>query len=365
MKIAYDPIYNFHSGYHKEIIESTSEQIEWVKSSLVNFYEDCVWNSRNIDLRSSLFNHGYFVFDTDCDLILSPHMLIENHTPYILELEKVNWLFADDYKHASKQIEPWKIKLFEGLVMKDNLRAIIWYSNSARNDFANTFAPKYYLDHDVIKKVEEISHVIYPASMQAVRNDFSDTKKNEFVVVANEKNWYRKGLDVVISIFTKLQKEGIENWSLKMVGGSLPENLLEKVSSISNKVQVTGLTSKSNFLNLLKQSDCLLVPSRAETFGTVMVQAINSGCFVIANFGPNTFATREALEPWVNASYIIDSFKGDDESDIPNEPKFYESVKDFILNPKPHPRERPVRYSRKHLSEKFLNIVNNLQSGKK
>lgn len=358
MRIAYDPIYNFHSGYHQEIIESTEGEIDWIKSSLVNFYEDCVWNSRNIDLRSSLFNHGYFVFDTSCDLILSPHMLLENKTPYVLELEKINWLFADDYNHASSTIDPWKIKLFEGLVLRDNLRSIIWYSNSARTNFINEFALKYSLSSTVVDKVVNISHTVYPSSVQVARtDDFINSKNNVFIIVANEKNWYRKGLDIIINIFIKLKEEGIANWNLKVVGGSFPKELEEVVVPIKDNLELVGLISKSQFLSLLPKSNCLLVPSRAETFGTVIVQAINSGCFVVASYGPNTFASREILEPWTNSSFVIDSISSNNEYDIPDEDKFYETIKNLIASPRVHPGERPTIYSREHLSQEFINIV--------
>lgn len=365
MRIAYDPIYNFHSSYHREIVESTEGEIDWIKSSLVNFYEDCVWNSRNIDLRSSLFNHGYFVFDTSCDLILSPHMLLENKTPYILELERINWLFADDYKHASLPVQPWKIKLFEGLVMRNNLRAVIWYSKSAREDFANNFSPKYSLGTEAVNKIVGISQTLYPSSVQTQRKvEYSDTRNNKFIIVANEKNWYRKGLDVAISTFIKLQEEGVNNWNLKIAGGSFPGELSEKLVKIKNNVEIVGLINKNDLLNLFSQSDCLLIPSRAETFGTVMVQAINSGCFIIANSGPNTFATKEALNPWMGASSIIECFSGNDEFDTPNEQKFYEAVKKFIQTPKTHPPQRPIMYSREYLSREFMNIINKIQDGK-
>jgi len=362
MKIAYDPIYNFHSGYHDEIVSSTADKIEWIKSSLINFYEDCAWNSRNIDLRSSLFNHGYFASDTICDAIFSPHIFLENKIPYILELEKVNWLFSDDYKHASLPVDPWKIKLFEELVLRENLKAIIWYSKSAVFDFFNQFVPKYSIMTSVAQKIEHIGHTIYPASTQLPRADnIHDTRKNQFVIVANQKNWYRKGLDIAISIFTKLHRKGIINWNFKIVGGSLSDELTSKIHPIKNNVEIVGLISKDTLLGLLSESSCLLSPSRAETFGTVIVQALNSGCYVVASSGKNTFATKEILEPCKEISKVIESIGNKDEFDLPNETQLYETIKHLILNPQPLSQDRPKIYSRTMLSKNFIKVLSKME----
>lgn len=351
--IYYDPEYNFHNGYHYHLIESSKNLINWKKASLTNFYEDCIWNDLNIDMRKSLFNHGYFKIKDKKNIIFSPHIFLENENPYIMELEAIEWLFADDYHHGVLTVPDWKVALFEKLVMKDNLKAILWWSQSAYNLFLEKFVPEYEISDSIVKRVNNISCVIPPLSPKIV-GEQENLHGNNFLMVYNSKNWYRKGLDVVLKLFGYLSPK--LDWKLHLVGGKVPEDLKYLFEPISPKIRIYGKIKQKCLFELMSKMDCLLFPSRADTFGTILAQAINANLFIIAGYGDKVYASKEALKNY-SAAVLIENKKSSSEWNEIDENAFYEEIENFILGDVKVPKSKIDRFSYKKGRKKFMEII--------
>lgn len=94
----------------------------------------------------------------------------------------------------------------------------------------------------------------------------------------------RKGIDQVIRSFARLYKEN-DSIRLTVIGGGPErENLESIVSSYSlhEVVEFTGLIERSRISKLIRESDCFVLASKAETFGVVYLEAMSSGLPVIA-----------------------------------------------------------------------------------
>ena len=355
--IYYDPKYNFHNGYHSQLIKATEKSIRWKKAKIFNYFEDCIWNKQNIDLSNHLFNFGYFSIQNQSRIILSPHIFLSNKNRYIMSLESIYWLFADTYKNASRPVDTWKITLFSELVTEPRLKAVFWYSNAAKKQF-NKFAKSYKLTNQITEDIDKKSHIINPPGPQIKRRS-QNTSNNQFVIVANGKNWKRKGLDLSLNLFKELKKEKIDNWKLHIVGNNIPTELNKEIIALKNNVITYGEVPQSKLLHLISQSPFLLFPSRADTYGTILIQAINAGAFIIASYGKNTIATREILNNYPN-KYLIKSkgcYRNNLWLDVLDEKEFYKSIKYFILNPFILKKTRLNKYSYKGVKEKILNIV--------
>ncbi len=103
----------------------------------------------------------------------------------------------------------------------------------------------------------------------------------------------RKRMDLTIEAFGNAFKDN-ERVTLTIFGegperASL-ENLIRK-HNVSDKVRLMGLQSREDISKYLKESDCFVLASQAETFGVVYIEALASGIPVIATKcgGPEGF----------------------------------------------------------------------------
>ena len=92
-----------------------------------------------------------------------------------------------------------------------------------------------------------------------------------------------KNQQLLIRAFAKLAIR--ENVTLKIVGAGSLKKSLEKLSRelrIENRVFFTGQKTRYEVSHLLANSDCLVVSSKVETFGVVILEAFSAGIPVIS-----------------------------------------------------------------------------------
>lgn len=299
LKIFYDPIYNFHPGFHNELIISTKKDIEWKSAKIVNNYEFCL---RTCDpkIRKNFISEGYFKNVDNTNLIFSPHVFLLNRNPYFLEIEDIYWFFGDTYKEVYNTliIPKWKKEKMEKHFLNKNLIHVFWWSKESINRFKN-FCKINEVSYEVFKRVLGISSVLYPASLVLKRKKRKENKKI-IVSVFNDRNFYRKGGDITIFLMEKLLSRGISNFYFKIFGSIRFNNF----NNNNKPIKIIPQLERTEFQKELSKSDIFLFPSRADTFGTVLVDAMNVGCFIIASYGRAVFSTREILLNYPNKILI-------------------------------------------------------------
>lgn len=94
-----------------------------------------------------------------------------------------------------------------------------------------------------------------------------------------------KGVDIAVEALRRLHPRGREI-SLTICGDGPERSALEKQvkqAGLENSVTFEGWTSPNRLAELYRRAEALLVPSRYEPFGIVALEAIASGCPVIAS----------------------------------------------------------------------------------
>ena len=89
----------------------------------------------------------------------------------------------------------------------------------------------------------------------------------------------RKRVDVLIEAIKELNEEGI-SVSLEVVGSGPEQNVLKgmcKELKLGSSVHFRGRKSQKEVAKLLSRSHCLVLPSEAETFGIVLLEAMACG----------------------------------------------------------------------------------------
>ncbi|MDV4150382.1 glycosyltransferase family 4 protein [Clostridium sp. AL.422] len=132
------------------------------------------------------------------------------------------------------------------------------------------FLPNGFYDDD--KRVEEIGY-----------------KKNIILTVGRIGS-YQKATDVLLKAFSKASKHLKSNWELVIVGEIEPEfkdyinEYIIKNSEIKNKIKLTGNINNPNELRkYYRDSKIFCLPSRYESFGLVLVEALMEGCYILTS----------------------------------------------------------------------------------
>lgn len=351
--ILYDPVYNFHEGYHLEVIKSTREDFVWKKGKLLNYFEDSII-STDPKKREKYIGIGRFQNEENADYIFSPHILLDTKKTYFMELEDIYWLFSDTYEEINEKIpvSEDKIELFSKYVIRPELSRILWWSHSALLRFKK-FAQLNKVDYKVVKTVLGKSNVVYPSSNNEVRS-LVKNNPTEFVSVFNSKNFYRKGGDITIKIFEELLQEGHTNWELS-VFGDLPSSY--KLSKeLKKHIIVQKFTEKSRFQSALVGKVFLFL-SRADTFGTVLIDAINANSFIISSYGSKVFAIKEIMKKYPN-KVLIKNIEKNSVNDVDYRQAKSQIRKIMKTTIKLEPFESS--YKRKYLRNNILSILNDV-----
>ena len=125
-----------------------------------------------------------------------------------------------------------------------------------------------YKSRGIQEKIKDESHI-------------TEKSKTRRLLICGRMN-RKKGLDLLPSILSKLTRY---NWTLEIIGESDDESKSDLVSSFKN-MKLDGRISWSPFVEPLQLSevyenaDLLLLPSRHENFGNVVIEALAHGCQV-------------------------------------------------------------------------------------
>lgn len=120
-----------------------------------------------------------------------------------------------------------------------------------------------------------------------------------------------KGADVLVRAFNKAKPKG---YKLIVVGDGTENSGLRKIAS--EDVIFTGTVFNASFI--LDLADICIIPSRFESFGLVLLEAINAGCRIIAT---NIPSFKEIL---MSDDYLFDNENVDSLS---------EKINEYINNP--------------------------------
>jgi glycosyltransferase involved in cell wall biosynthesis len=113
---------------------------------------------------------------------------------------------------------------------------------------------------------------------------------------------YHKGFDLLVEAFRKVNEEYPE--AELLVAG--PKELCVVKEKIP-RVRFLGKLSQKDVRLYLWKSDCLLLPSRCESFGMVVLEALSSGVpVVVSEHAGSSMVVRNSINGWVIRSGAVE-----------------------------------------------------------
>lgn len=128
---------------------------------------------------------------------------------------------------------------------------------------------------------------------------------------------YLKSIDIILSVFRRLHSEGIL-YQLSFVGGAAEHGWVDAIRKTPNATYHGGV-AQTELFQKLAQADCLLLPSRFDSFGMVVAEAMACGTPAIVSMQTGA---KAMIEQFPKAGWIVEC----------NEDALYQCVKERIQN---------------------------------
>jgi glycosyltransferase involved in cell wall biosynthesis len=127
----------------------------------------------------------------------------------------------------------------------------------------------------------------------------------------------RKAVDIILAVFRRLHTEGSAA-KVMFVGGASEKRWLIEIARTPNASYLPHV-SQSELYQLFGQSDCLLLPSRFDSFGMVVAEAMACGTPAIVS---KQTGSKAIMEIFPKSGWVIDC----------NMECLYECIKERIIN---------------------------------
>jgi len=111
----------------------------------------------------------------------------------------------------------------------------------------------------------------------------------------------RKSIDLILAAFQQLRAEGLA-YALEVVGGAAEPELLAAVLATPGVRHRPGVPQQELFA-ILAQADCLLLPSRFDSFGMVVAEAMACGTPAVVS---TRTGARAMIETFPGSGWIVE-----------------------------------------------------------
>lgn len=128
---------------------------------------------------------------------------------------------------------------------------------------------------------------------------------------------YLKAIDLILKAFERIHAEGLPYW-LGFAGGEVEPGWLKAIEKVPHTVY-HGDLDQAGLFQRLAQADCLLLPSRFDSFGMVAAEAMACGTPVIVS---EQTGSKAIIEQFPGAGWIVPC----------DEEALYRRVKALILD---------------------------------
>lgn len=207
----------------------------------------------------------------------------EFQIPYVINEHRGRFVAGNRY--SGKYIEKWYIPF---------LREALQYS-------VKVVAVSPALEKKLIELEPSVAQKIYhiPDSIDTIFFHPSVQKQNrEFIFFALGDLIFLKGYDILLKAFAKLVSQNHNSFRLIIGGEGKEKKYLQKFAvglKIGDKVTFTGKLDRQQVLQYLQMANVFVHPSRLESFGVVLIEAMACGLPLIATRcgGPEYIVTPE------------------------------------------------------------------------
>jgi glycosyltransferase involved in cell wall biosynthesis len=169
----------------------------------------------------------------------------------------------------------------------DKAYKLTFISQTAKNHFLFEFNNIY----------ENKSFVNYPFLKRNYKNRKNDKKEISFIFSAF--NFKEKGGYELLEAFQKIKEKRIKLYIFSYV----PKETKEKIKD--ERIIIQEPIPRKKLLEILPEMDVFILPTFYESFGMVLLEALSSGCGLIAT---NIYAIPEIIEPNKNGILLNHPF---------------------------------------------------------
>lgn len=126
-----------------------------------------------------------------------------------------------------------------------------------------------------------------------------------------------KSIDVILAVFRRLHAAGLPA-RVSFIGGLAEAKWLEEIRRTPNAEYIPGM-AQAELFEKLAQADCLLLPSRFDSFGMVVAEAMACGTPAVVS---TQTGAKAMIEQFPGSGWIIES----------NEDSLYQCLRSHISN---------------------------------
>ncbi len=233
-----------------------------------------------------------------------------------------------------------------------------WYLNYLKSAFAN--AERIVCVSEALKnKISSISNI--PAADISIIPNLIDTdffipsgrvrELQPFVFLSAGFLDRVKGFDILLGAFAKFLERNEGEFFLRIAGRGKDQKLLRKYAAdlgISDRVTFIGKVSRERIRDEMQRSNVFVLPSRFESFGVVLIEALATACPIIAtrSGGPSSIVSD-------SNGFLVDVENEDELSNAME--RIYLCYPNF--NPEVIRNEAVDKYSREVVCEKYRNLI--------
>ena len=152
---------------------------------------------------------------------------------------------------------------------------------------------KCYIDELSRRWGKKFMYVPNPLSPHEIR-DFKDfSQRSNTIFTVGRLGTHQKATEILLESFAKISAQ-IPNWTLKLAGRfkeniNIADDFYAKYPDLRERVIFTGeIRDREQLINLYRDAKIFAFPSRWETFGIALSEAMSHGCFPIVSDIPSS-----------------------------------------------------------------------------
>lgn len=175
------------------------------------------------------------------------------------------------------------------------------------------------------------------------------------VIITAGRFVYEKGYDDLVEIYRPISEE-FPDWELRIFGGGEDYELIrDKIYATNQYNTIRLFPSSKNVLEEFKYASIFVLPSRFESFGMVLIEAMSLGLPTVSF---DTYGPKKIIDEGIDG-FIVES---------QNPSMFTEMLRQLILSESLRRKignaaiEKSKRYSFNYVGEKWTNLLSDLKS---
>lgn len=156
------------------------------------------------------------------------------------------------------------------------------------------------------RKVEYIPNGVFKFDCNSI-----STKKENIILCVGRLGTYQKNVELLVKSYVEL---GINSWSLVLVGErtiefeKYMEDIYKNTPTTKERIRCLGVINNRDEINeLFGKAKIFVLPSRWESFGLVLVEALMKRCYVISS--NKVPAAYDLLDPHCGTIFTSESEK--------------------------------------------------------